>query len=466
MRNSELKRVAGVGVGCIGVLLVGTMTFASQTQPYGELGPWKNTSVDKVMGPVVDLKNDAKNDSQNNLQKNLQILKSRSMSESAGVPIPDEIIQSNLRGVVPSKIGRERHKRSTTGSRKYSSKQKINKKERLGRISKRAHDRRRTSPVKSPLAGVKDQTTYLNYANAHDLVYETPIRTARSASASSEAQFKTPAARVIGPSEPVSRTAKKTPYSHQGSKAVDQVIIESPEDIGLKDEVEAAGSGQSSETYAAQERRDDSYEHIAFASTHKLPSPRTMRKGSVVAGSQMAVGLVEGLEVSTDMARNFGKFYNVSAKAPIIEFPTFIASGFVTFESFRMDQIDSRNPNARVNSWQPGLVTGYEINPDLALFLGGAVRLASRTVPKSFIESGWMQGSRIQSDLGWKYNRNGSKWSENALAVGVTADVSYKLLGVGVTHHWEKFRLGFHYTLNADRQRLLPMLVFQSGITF
>jgi len=381
---------------------------AGTVEPYGELGPWRN--------------------------KGTELLPTAEFQE-----IP---VLTPLEPVAHSKAVKKPAKKAKLS-------RKISKKHRKTAASRRFASR----PKDKGLSVVRSSgRTYADISN----------------------QRSKPEARLIGPSGPTAEiprdAVRKSVVATQkgSSSSVNKAIIESPREIGINEkgeDVESSSNESVAEVYSNNSRTSD-YEHIAFSSTHLLPSPRTLNRGQVVVGSVLSLGVVEGLEVSTDLTRNYSKFYNISAKAPIVEFSTFVASGFVTFESFRFDGIDVRNPNGRVNSWQPGLVTGYEINPDLALFLGGAVRLASNEVPRSFVQSGWMRGSRLMADLGWKYNRNGSKWSENALSTGLSADLSYKLIGAGVTHHWEKFTIGMHYMVNADRQRLLPMLAFQSSLSF
>jgi hypothetical protein len=202
----------------------------------------------------------------------------------------------------------------------------------------------------------------------------------------------------------------------------------------------------------------------AFPYTHLLPSPFNLSQGEWVLGSTVAYGVVDFFQISTNLARTFQQHWNVRGKVPLIEFPTFVASAYVDYESYNPHNIDDTNPDMRLDRWQPGLVTGYEVGPDMAVFLGGNFSFGKDPVPVR-TTSGYMKGAQVEVDWSWLYNPSSSRLSDNALSAGVTYDFTYSLLGFGATHHWRNFSLGVHYTI-ADRARFLPIFGFNVAASF
>lgn len=204
--------------------------------------------------------------------------------------------------------------------------------------------------------------------------------------------------------------------------------------------------------------------NVAFPYTHLLPSPFNLGKGDWVFGSSVAYGVFDALELSTNIVRTVQQQWNIQAKVPLIEYPTFMATAYVAFESTNPHSIDDGNTDYRLNRWQPGVVTAYEIADDMAFFLGGNFDFGAESIPVT-TTSGYLKGARIEADFSWLYNPQSSRLGNNAISTGVTYDTTYEMLGFGLTHHWQSFSLGLHYSL-ADRSRFLPIFGFQVAARF
>lgn len=200
-----------------------------------------------------------------------------------------------------------------------------------------------------------------------------------------------------------------------------------------------------------------------FLFTHSLPSPLNLAKNTYTLGTKASLGLTDFIEISTNLFRDINRKFNVEAKMPIIEAPFFLAAIFVDFQNFNYHHHASSNPDIGITSWMPGVVTGFELVNDSVIYVGGNLNFTNRSVPKNIETSGLAYGNRLNVDWSWMYNDAGGKLALNTLSFGATYDLTYKLIGVGVTHHWETFDLGVHYTLNADRQNWLPIVNFISS---
>ncbi len=202
----------------------------------------------------------------------------------------------------------------------------------------------------------------------------------------------------------------------------------------------------------------------AFPFTHLLPSPFNLPHGTWMFGTSVGYGIFDFLQISTNVAHLIQQHWNVQAKVPLIEYPTFIASAFVDYESFNPYHDDATNPDAWVKRWKPGLVTGYEITPDIAFFLGGNFAFGKTALPV-VTTSGYMSGAQVNMEWSWLYNPSTSRLGNNAISLGIKYDFTYSMLGFGFTHHWKAFEAGLHYTF-ADRQRFLPIFGFNIGTSF
>lgn len=204
--------------------------------------------------------------------------------------------------------------------------------------------------------------------------------------------------------------------------------------------------------------------NAAFPYTHLLPSPFNLSRGTAVFGTTVAYGLLDFLQVSTNLARTIQQQWNFQAKVPLVEYPTFVASAFVDYQTFNTNTYDDTNPDTSIKRWQPGLVTGYEITPDIAFFLGGNFSFG-KAAPEVVTTSGYLRGAQVNMEWSWLYNPSSSRLGNNAIALGMKYDFTYALFGFGFTHHWRNFEAGLHYTF-ADRSRFLPIVGFTVSSRF
>jgi hypothetical protein len=227
-------------------------------------------------------------------------------------------------------------------------------------------------------------------------------------------------------------------------------------------ETEVITPQKANEVSSASSRGMES--NAAFPYTHLLPSPYTLSQGSWVFGTSIAYGVFDFFQVSTNLTLDIQKQWNFQAKVPLVDFPTFVASVFVDYQSFNPRSYDDTNPDMRVQQWQPGIVTGYEITPDMAFFIGGNIN-SSKDPGKIIVTSGYMKGAQLNMEWSWLYNPESSRLGNNALSLGMKYDVTYSLFGFGLTHHWKNFDLGVHYVF-ADKSQFIPILGFSVGGRF
>jgi hypothetical protein len=200
-------------------------------------------------------------------------------------------------------------------------------------------------------------------------------------------------------------------------------------------------------------------ENPMFGFPHMQASPYTVSQGRLILGTDVAFGVTDFLQVGTNLIRNFYKAYNANARLSLIDFPEFALSLTYGFEHVNLRRVDNRNPDVSIRSHQPGVVTAYGLAQDLALFIGAnlnyrSFQIRSGEVP---VSSGFLRGAQVGSDLAWNYSRTARKFG-NVISVGSTYDLSYSLIGLGISHHWPGFRIGIHYYPNATENRLLPLI--------
>jgi hypothetical protein len=208
--------------------------------------------------------------------------------------------------------------------------------------------------------------------------------------------------------------------------------------------------------HAAEDRNTN--ENPLFAYTHMLPSPYNIPGGKLVIGTTSAVGLTDFLQVSSDIIRDFYQVFNATAKLQLLDFDGFALALTMGWEHYNLNNIVPTNPDLAVTSWQPGGVTAFSLDPQLALFVGGHLNLTNVDFNSNGVESsGYVQGFFMESDLSWAYNPK-KKSIGNALSAGVTYDFTYKIYGIGISHHWPGLHLGIHYYPNADQYKVQPIL--------
>ena len=205
-------------------------------------------------------------------------------------------------------------------------------------------------------------------------------------------------------------------------------------------------------------------ENPLFGYTHLLPSPFTLPAGRVSLGTSVAFGVTDFLQVGTDLLRDLYQVYNLNTKLAVLDFPEFAAGLSLGYETYNYHNINASNPDMSVTSWQPGGVVAFEALPDVAVFFGGNLNFSSYQLVTEGIEtSGYVRGAGLESDLSWAYNPK-KKSLGNVLSGGVTYDLTYKIAGFGVSHHWSGFQIGIHYYPNASQYRVQPILAGGTSI--
>jgi hypothetical protein len=221
-----------------------------------------------------------------------------------------------------------------------------------------------------------------------------------------------------------------------------------------------------------------------FGYTHMLPSPRTLPAGRLAYGTTFAYGITDFFQVSSGVLRDFYKFFNAEAKVSLVDLPGFALSPYVGWESYNYHNISDSNPDLAVMSYLPGMVAAIELDPTLAWFIGGNLNFTKTQLVTSGIEtSGYIQGATGGSDLSWAYNYEGGEETPqprrgrassrarrsavgNVLSAGVTWDFTYKIFGVGISHHWPGFHLGVHYYPSVTHYPVQPIVAGGGSFDF
>ncbi len=217
-------------------------------------------------------------------------------------------------------------------------------------------------------------------------------------------------------------------------------------------------SSASAAPKAAEKSEAASTSNQLFAYPHMLPSPFTLPAGRFIIGTTMAYGLTDFATISTDVFRDFYKVYNAGLKLSMFDFQSFAFALTAGVEHYNYKDIYIGNPDVSITSYLPGAVAAFEILPRLALFTGGTL-IYSKIKPNSDIEtSGLLRGAQVEADLSWGYSSPSKRSYGNVLSTGVSYDISYKMAGVGLSHHWPGFQLGVHYYPSASRQKVQPII--------
>lgn len=195
-----------------------------------------------------------------------------------------------------------------------------------------------------------------------------------------------------------------------------------------------------------------------FAVTHLAPSPLTLPAGRLVLGTDIAFGVTDFLQIGTNVVRLAYQVLNANAKLALFDNELFAFAATYSWERYNLRDFSARNPDVEIQSHQPGAVTAFSLHRDLAFFVAGSLNFTQINLQTSGVEvSGFVRGAQIASDLSWAYNRRRNGLG-NVLSPGVTYDLTFKILGLGLSHHWPGFRLGVHYYVNAESNRFLPIL--------
>jgi hypothetical protein len=202
--------------------------------------------------------------------------------------------------------------------------------------------------------------------------------------------------------------------------------------------------------------------------THMLPSPYTVEAGTLLYGTSLTYGITDFLQVGTNAYQLLNDVPNANAKLSFLDTENWAAAA--TFEWAELDLENVRGERvATVTQYGPGVVVSTSITDVLSWTNG--VKVIRRTVEGSeanAIKSGINQGTTYQSEIGWLYQdapKKGNRGGARALATGISYDTTYKLFGVGISHHWPGFQLGVHYYPGADEKKWIPIIVGGGSIS-
>ncbi|HLD99010.1 MAG TPA: hypothetical protein VJB59_02060 [Bdellovibrionota bacterium] len=213
-------------------------------------------------------------------------------------------------------------------------------------------------------------------------------------------------------------------------------------------------------------------ENPIFGYTHLLPSPFTLPAGTLVYGTSLDLGVTDFLQIGTNVLSDFHKIYNANAKVSLVDYPEFAFGLTLGYSTYNYRDIDRSNPDLSVASWLPGAVAAFEVLPSVAWFVGGNLNYTqANLISDSVTTSGYLRGANVESDLSWAYNpqkkrKNGGLSVGNVVSAGISYDLSYKMLGLGLSHHWPGFHLGVHYYPSAAEYPLQPILAGGGAVQF
>lgn len=224
-----------------------------------------------------------------------------------------------------------------------------------------------------------------------------------------------------------------------------------------------------------------------FGYTHLLPSPLTLPAGRLVYGTEVAYGVTDFAQVGTNIVRDVFRFWNLNLKLSMVDAPVFAIAPTLGFENYNLHDISSEYPDMRVTSWLPGL-TMAAATPlsNVVVFAGGNLNITKTDLATgSSDKSGAVRGASLGSDISWAYNpqepdqvpktaaQTGAKAQPrkrqgvgNVLSTGATYDVTYRIFGVGISHHWQGFHLGIHWYPNATKHNILPIVSGGGSVEF
>lgn len=201
-----------------------------------------------------------------------------------------------------------------------------------------------------------------------------------------------------------------------------------------------------------------------FSYTHILPSPYTMPAGKIYIGTELAIGITDFMEIGTSIIRNFYQTYNAQVKLQLVDSASFATGITGSWVSYALG-------TQQVTIWSPGVVTAFGLAESLAWYLGGNMNFTNITINYSGVTTSSIQrGTAINSDLAWTYSRKSSKKGNstigNVLAAGVTYDLDYRMLGIGLSHYWNGLRIGFHYYPTASTYPVYPIISGSTVVDF
>lgn len=198
---------------------------------------------------------------------------------------------------------------------------------------------------------------------------------------------------------------------------------------------------------------------------HLLPSPLTLPAGTLIYGTDLALGVTDFFQVGTSLLRTLYRVYNANAKLRLFAQEESALALTFGVESYNPSDFSAQSADLRVTSYQPGMVFALALHPRLAWFVGGNYSFTQIQIPR--LESGFVRGARAGSDLTWMYGDAGRRQRVgNAVSIGSSYDFTHQIYGVGLSHHWPGFQLGIHVYPNASESKYLPILAGGGAVYF
>ncbi len=205
--------------------------------------------------------------------------------------------------------------------------------------------------------------------------------------------------------------------------------------------------------------------HPAFGRTHLLPSPLTLPGGMFIYGTDLAFGITDFWQVGTGLLRDVFQIYNANTKLKLFANTDFAFALTFGVDYYNPKRFSSAYPNVNITAYQPGAVFAMGFHPRVAMFFGANYQYTQVKVPN--VMSGYVRGTRVESDLTFMYSGADRKGRiANAVSVGASYDLTYRIYGVGLSHHWPGFQLGLHVYPKASNSKFLPILAGGGSLSF
>lgn len=206
-------------------------------------------------------------------------------------------------------------------------------------------------------------------------------------------------------------------------------------------------------------------ENPILAYTHLSPSPYTIPAGVVALGTTISFGVTDFFDIGTNIFLNLSRVYNARAKLALVDVDGFALALTGGWQRFNFKDLKSSNPDVTVTSTMPGLSTGFAFSRTVGLVLSGNTAITSTSLNQTGAEtSGIVQGVEAEADLSWAYAPE-KKTLGNAFSTGVSYDFTYKLVGMGLSHHWPSFQLGAHYIPKAATGKVQPIIGIGASVS-
>jgi hypothetical protein len=205
------------------------------------------------------------------------------------------------------------------------------------------------------------------------------------------------------------------------------------------------------------------YYNPILAYSHLQPTPYTLKAGTLVLGTQISFGLTSFLQIGTDIFRDFYKIYNANLKINFLKFEDYAMAFILGYEKYNLKDVNAQNPDIGIQTIQPGITNAIAFSKELGFTFSGSISNTKVNSNSPIYESGVLRGTRIGADLSWAYNPQ-PRTLGNVLSFGTSYDLTYKMFGYGLSHHFPGFQFGVHYFPKATSNKYFPIIA--GGLVF